>query len=341
MKLSRVAIPILAMVIATSWSGPIAAQETCRFVLGFATLRNLVGAEKVGGCLEDEHFNLENGNAEQRTTGGLLAWRKIDNFTAFTDGGTTWVNGPNGLQSRPNGERFSWERDPVQTTTAPPSTSVTAPPSARSSAPPSTSSPKPAPAASAAPERLPANDPAPVELKGTGRQTTDVVSLRAGLIVARSSHQGRSNFIVKLVDSKGKESDLLANAVGDSSSVRVGRVEEAGRYSLNVTADGRWTVRMEQPSPVDVTSLPKTFTGKGDGVAGWVQLPQGRVVANSRMRSGNSNFMVHVIEQDGRRADLLANDIGVSSGSKAFEGKGRVVLLSVQGDGEWSVALES
>ena len=45
--------------------------------------------------------------------GGLLVWRKADNFTAFTDGGTTWVNGPNGLQSRPNGERFSWENDPV------------------------------------------------------------------------------------------------------------------------------------------------------------------------------------------------------------------------------------
>ena len=35
-------------------------------------------------------------------------------FTAFTDGATTWVNGPNGLQSRPNGVRFSWERDPIQ-----------------------------------------------------------------------------------------------------------------------------------------------------------------------------------------------------------------------------------
>ena len=41
-----------------------------------------------------------------------MVWRKIDNFTAFTDGGTSWVNGPNGLQSRLNSARFSWEKDP-------------------------------------------------------------------------------------------------------------------------------------------------------------------------------------------------------------------------------------
>ena len=105
---------------------PTAAQE-CRFVLGFATLRDLIGAEKVGACLEDQQTNPENGNAEQRTRGGLMVWRKADNFTAFTDGGTTWINGPNGLQSRPNAERFSWESDPVQGGPAPQQQTVTAP----------------------------------------------------------------------------------------------------------------------------------------------------------------------------------------------------------------------
>src|SRR6187431_2873486 len=96
------------------WPSTPTEAQSCRFVLGFENLRNLVGATKVGECLENEHFNDENGNAEQRTSGGLLVWRKIDNFTAFTDGGTSWVNGPNGLQSRPNSERFSWEKDPAQ-----------------------------------------------------------------------------------------------------------------------------------------------------------------------------------------------------------------------------------
>lgn len=85
------------------------AQTTCTFKLGFKALRDLI-PDIVGDCLEDEHFNPGNSNAEQRTTGGLLVWRKADNWTAFTDGATTWINGPEGLVSRPNaGPFFSWE----------------------------------------------------------------------------------------------------------------------------------------------------------------------------------------------------------------------------------------
>jgi hypothetical protein len=128
---------VLMLVLALS-AHPSAAQEPCRFVLGFATLRDLVGVQKVGNCLESERFNVENGNGEQRTSGGLLVWRKIDNFTAFTDGSHSWINGPNGLESRPNAERFSWEKDPI-----------VAPRAATAAAP--AGSPAPLPQAAAAP----------------------------------------------------------------------------------------------------------------------------------------------------------------------------------------------
>jgi hypothetical protein len=86
---------------------------TCHFVLGFQTLHNLIPSI-VGDCLEEEHHNPANGDGLQATTGkngagGLLVWRKADNFTAFTDGYRTWVNGPFGLQMRLNTERFPWE----------------------------------------------------------------------------------------------------------------------------------------------------------------------------------------------------------------------------------------
>jgi hypothetical protein len=82
--------------------------QACSFSLGFKALRDQIPAI-VGDCLENESFNPANGNAEQRTTGGLLVWRKADNWTAFTNGSITWLNGPFGLQSRPNGSRFEWE----------------------------------------------------------------------------------------------------------------------------------------------------------------------------------------------------------------------------------------
>jgi len=161
------------------WPGMSVEAQTssCRFVLGFAALRELVGAQKVGDCLEDEHFNLENGNSEQRTTGGLLVWRKIDNFTAFTDGGTTWINGPNGLQSRPNSERFSWERDPVQTggptAAASPQPAPAARPAATSTPPPSASPSVQGQAAAAEQERNSTASNVIADLRNRGAPITD------------------------------------------------------------------------------------------------------------------------------------------------------------------------
>ncbi len=82
----------------------------CQFVFGFKTIRDLIGHDIVGECLENERY-AANGNSEKHTTGGLLVWRKADNWTAFTDGYRTWVNGPNGLVQRLNSERFEWEAD--------------------------------------------------------------------------------------------------------------------------------------------------------------------------------------------------------------------------------------
>jgi hypothetical protein len=93
-------------------AAPAAAQGTsCSFVAGFDNLRSLVGAQRVGDCLENQQSDPTTGDASQRTTGGLLAWRKADNWTAFTDGYRTWINGPNGLQQRLNTQRFTWEPD--------------------------------------------------------------------------------------------------------------------------------------------------------------------------------------------------------------------------------------
>jgi len=67
--------------------------------------------------VDDEGHNPENGDGLQHTVtpqGGtdLLVWRKADNWTAFTDGYHTWVNGPGGLEYRLNSQRFAWEANP-------------------------------------------------------------------------------------------------------------------------------------------------------------------------------------------------------------------------------------
>ena len=85
---------VLGFLLALMGASTVAAAD-CQFVLGFNTLRDLIGHNIVGECLENEHYN-EISDSVQQTTGGLMVWRKADNWTAFTDGYRTWINGPNG-----------------------------------------------------------------------------------------------------------------------------------------------------------------------------------------------------------------------------------------------------
>jgi hypothetical protein len=105
------ALPLIALLFALSTvvSLPVAvAQPTCGFALGFAVLHAQL-PRVVGDCVTDAAAQ-PNGDTLQQTTNGLLVWRKADNWTAFTDGSTTWLNGPQGIQSRPNDQRFPWEQ---------------------------------------------------------------------------------------------------------------------------------------------------------------------------------------------------------------------------------------
>jgi hypothetical protein len=68
----------------------------------------------MGDCVQ-QPVSLPSGDTQQRTTTGLLFWRKVDNVPGFTDGATTWLLGPNGLEERANTEILPWEPTPTPT----------------------------------------------------------------------------------------------------------------------------------------------------------------------------------------------------------------------------------
>jgi len=116
----RFLIALLLALANVSLPGAAAAQAVpaCQFVLGFAALHDSISTI-AGTCQEDEQHNPVNGDAVQVTSKGLMVWRKADNFTAFTDGARTWVNGPFGVAERPNEQRYSWEANPDGLTVVP------------------------------------------------------------------------------------------------------------------------------------------------------------------------------------------------------------------------------
>ena len=85
----------------------VSAQSTATFELGFKALAAQIPSI-AGEPLEDEHSGA-NGDSLQQTSTGLMVWRRADNWTAFTNGSRTWVNGPAGVEERANEERFEWE----------------------------------------------------------------------------------------------------------------------------------------------------------------------------------------------------------------------------------------
>lgn len=106
--MKRLAV-LLAVVVALLATSSAAFAQQFEFKLGFKALADQI-PQIAGQPLEDEHWG-PNGDSLQRTTTGLMVWRKADNWTAFTNGAETWLNGPGGLQTRPNGQRFCWEGD--------------------------------------------------------------------------------------------------------------------------------------------------------------------------------------------------------------------------------------
>ncbi len=102
-------LALLAALLAPASAALAIPTHACSFRLGFAELAEVI-PDVVGACVGDE-THAANGDALQVTTGGLLVWRQSDNWTAFTDGFDTWINGPDGIASRPNNQRFEWESD--------------------------------------------------------------------------------------------------------------------------------------------------------------------------------------------------------------------------------------
>jgi hypothetical protein len=100
-------------------TGPIVSQQLieangpidgCTFLPSLATLRVKLGPVLVGDCVEDP-LEAADVDPTQRTTNGVLSWRRADARVAFTDGTDTWLDGPKGIVRRRNNERYAWEPD--------------------------------------------------------------------------------------------------------------------------------------------------------------------------------------------------------------------------------------
>jgi hypothetical protein len=180
---------------------------------------------------------------------------------------------------------------------------------------------------------------APLEFSGSGQQATQLFPLSEGLVIFHMTHTGDRNFAIWLLDDRGRRIDLLVNEIGPfNGSTAIG--VQAGSYLLDISADGAWAVSIEQPYPATAPPVPQTFTGQGQQVSPMFALQQG-LVRFAMSHNGDRNFAIWLLDQRGNRIDLLVNEIGQFSGSKAIGiTRAGIYLLDIAADGNWTVTVE-
>lgn len=162
--------------------------------------------------------------------------------------------------------------------------------------------------------------------------------LTEGPVTAAFSHEGESNFIVRLVPTDGDlaGSVTLANTIGEVEGSQVVRVGAAGPYSLDVTAADDWELTLNQPTDPEPEPLPIDADGERFGYVGPYAFDGATTFAGSH--DGDGPFVVSPIAVgDSPITTSIFNELG------SFEGESTGTLpgpayLNVRATGEWTLS---
>ena len=191
------------------------------------------------------------------------------------------------------------------------------------------------------PEPEPEPQPQPpsyvYDFSGTGNKATELFGLQAGLTTLDFTHNGESNFIVRLVDSSGQTVEYLVNEIGPYSGGNVVGIETAGNFLLDIQADGYWTAHVAQPRPTSAPGVPQTYQGTAQNYTEFFTLNTGLARFDMAYR-GESNFIVRLVDANGNVVEYLENEIGSRDDSTVVNVDSGIHLLDVMGrEGSWTV----
>ncbi|WP_347723174.1 hypothetical protein [Lysinibacillus capsici] len=171
-----------------------------------------------------------------------------------------------------------------------------------------------------------------LKINGSGDTATKKFKLEKGFVIVDATHQGSSNFAVKLLDANANMIKLVVNKIGNYTGKKIYAVP-TGEYQYEVTASGPWTINMSQEIPAEVAPEGKV-TGTGDSVV-FMNISKGaKTVAFTH--DGSRNFVVKAND-----SVLLANEIGTYSGSKVQKVEDTsIYYFDITADGNWSMTFE-
>lgn len=175
-------------------------------------------------------------------------------------------------------------------------------------------------------------------VSGSGTNVAGPVYLEAGLSVFDCTPGAtESNFIVWLTDAGGEDIELLANEIGTVSCTKATNIPSSGLYYLTVQSDTNWTVVARQPRQLTAPAT-RSFSGYGSNASDLFAMSK-RAYRFTWNNTGSSNYIVWLLDRDGKPVDLIANEVGSSSGSTLVSiPASSHYILDIQADGPWSLS---
>jgi len=168
----------------------------------------------------------------------------------------------------------------------------------------------------------------PREISGNGNRVVELSPALEQGDALTITHDGSGDFSVRVND----DDDPLVDSSGDYEGTVVYLGEDPGT-SLDVTAEGSWTITIQPSSQLEAWDPTSGSTdGEGDGV---VRLADGTGSFTVDITNeGDGTFTVTAVDDEWKTEELVDED-GDYSGSK--EVPSGTVLIEVRSEGTWTL----
>ena len=180
---------------------------------------------------------------------------------------------------------------------------------------------------------------ASLTLSGVGQQASHIIRFQQGLAIFTFMHDGTANFIVHLTYTKSNIVYYLANAIGSFEGSTAEGIYDAGAYVLDIQADGKWTVTIQQPGPTNASST-TSFHGKGQAATDLFRMKSG-LKSIKLTHDGTSIFNVRLLNSNGNDLGYVVVHTGTFHGSKTKDiPTDGMYIFDVEADGNWTINIQ-
>lgn len=172
---------------------------------------------------------------------------------------------------------------------------------------------------------------APQIYTGSGDAVVDITPIKKASIL-KVSFTGDSAFIVRPIDSTGKEGISLVLEIGPFEGTVFQSAVSKAVVALSVKAEGDWTIEVSPIAAAPVVAT-KNVSGTGSAVVKWAKPSTGyKKIAFTH--DGEGAFVVRPIDAKGKERFSMILNVGAYDGSVLLPSGTQ--YLKITADGDWT-----